>query len=147
MSLVDTPRHAAAASFQPPAAPPVAAARAPQTAGEVLDELTGVVNGTSGAILASIDGFAVAASSSMEDDAAHAAMLAAATGLARQLMMIGGGSELRQFVVDHDAGLLLLWPIGENLVLAMVAERTVDQSRLRSFVRSRVDLLRGARDR
>ncbi|MEM9040172.1 MAG: roadblock/LC7 domain-containing protein [Actinomycetota bacterium] len=145
MSVVEQTRAAAPSPFRPPPPPPGTVRPAPETPADVLDELTAVVTGAAGAVLASVDGFAIASSSNMEDDAAHAAMLAAATGLARQLMTIGGGNELRQLVVDHDEGLLLLWPIGEYLVLAMVAERTVDQSRLRAFVRSRVALLTGAR--
>jgi predicted regulator of Ras-like GTPase activity (Roadblock/LC7/MglB family) len=92
-------------------------------------------------LLASVDGFALAQSESMPDEAAHAAMLAAAIGLAHQLVLMGGGEQLRQLVIDHDGGLLLLWPIGDSRVLAMLTESTVDQTRLRRFVRSRASLL------
>ena len=113
----------------------------PTTAREALDELALVVPGARGAVLASVDGFAIARSDAMPNEAAHAAMLAAAVGLAHQLVQMGGGSELRQLVVDHDEGLLLLWPIGNDRVLAMLAAATVDQARLRNFVRSRARLL------
>ena len=103
--------------------------------------MTEVIVGARGALLASVDGFALAQSSSMPNEAAHAAMLAAAIGLARQLVRMGGGEQLRQLVVDHDGGLLLLWPIGESRVLAMLTESTVDQTRLRRFVRARASLL------
>ncbi len=126
----------------PPPPPPIGAERpAPATASEALDEMTEVIVGARGALLASIDGFALAHSESMPDEAAHAAMLAAAIGLAHQLVRMGGGEQLRQLVIDHDGGLLLLWPIGDSRVLAMLTESTVDQTRLRRFVRSRASLL------
>lgn len=113
----------------------------PQNATEVLDEMTEVIVGAHGALLASVDGFALAQSETMPNEASHAAMLAAAIGLAHQLIGMGGGEQLRQLVVDHDGGLLLLWPIGETRVLAMLTESNVDQTRLRRFVRSRASLL------
>jgi hypothetical protein len=56
---------------------------------------------------------------------------------------MGGGSELRQLVVDHDRGLLMVWPLGRRRILAMLTMTTVDQVRLRSFVRSRAAVLAG----
>jgi len=38
----------------------------------------------------------------MAEEAAYPAMLAAAVGLAHQLVAMGGGDHLRQLVVDHD---------------------------------------------
>lgn len=144
----------------PPAPPPSAnpwsapAASAPPTddlptppvdpAG-VLDELVAVVHGARAALLASTDGFSIATSSDLPDEPAHAAMLAAAVGLGHQLVEMGAGSELRQLVVDHDRGLLLVWPLGSNRILAMLTMTTVDQVRLRSFVRSRATVLAGGR--
>lgn len=117
----------------------------PTNATEVLDEMTEIIPGARGALLASVDGFGLAQSDTMPNDAAHAAMLAAAIGLAHQLVGMGGGNELRQLVVDHDNGLLLVWPIGSGRVLAMLTDVTVDQARLRGFVRSRAHLLAGTR--
>jgi predicted regulator of Ras-like GTPase activity (Roadblock/LC7/MglB family) len=94
--------------------------------------------------LASVDGFGLARSSSMSDDAAHPAMLAAAIGLAHQLVVAGGGRQLRQLVVDHDGGLMLVWPIGDERVLAVLATSTVEQRRVRSFVQARASSLIGA---
>ena len=126
----------------PPPPPPIGSQRpVPKNATEALDELTDVVLGARGALLASVDGFSLAQSESMPNEAAHAAMLAAAIGLAHQLVLMGGGAQLRQLVVDHDGGLLLLWPIGESRVLAMLTDSNVDQTRLRRFVRSRASLL------
>lgn len=134
----------------PPPAPlpplPAGAERpAPTNAAEALDEMTEVIAGARGALLASVDGFAFAQSESMPNEAAHAAMLAATIGLAHQLVRMGGGEQLRQLVVDHDGGLLLLWPIGDTRVLAMLTESTVDQTRLRRFVRARASLLADGR--
>jgi predicted regulator of Ras-like GTPase activity (Roadblock/LC7/MglB family) len=137
------PAHPAAVppppTFEPPAVAPARAV--PTTAGAALDELTEVIVGARGAVLASIDGFSIARSVSMPAEAAHAAMLAAAVGLGRRLVGMADGTELRQLVVDHDEGLLLLWPIGPRRVLAMLTDSRVDQLALRRFVRSRARLL------
>ena len=134
---------APSAGFSPP--PPPSSRSCPKvvptTAADVLDEMSEVVPGARGAVLASVDGFALARSDSMPDEAAHAAMISAAVGLAHQLVSMGGGTELRQLVVDHDEGLLLLWPIGTDRVLAMLTVSSVDQARLRGFVRARARLL------
>jgi predicted regulator of Ras-like GTPase activity (Roadblock/LC7/MglB family) len=79
----------------------------------------------------------------MPDSAAHAAVLAAGMGLAHQLAAMGGGSELRQLVIDHDQGLLLLWPLGSQRVLAILTSRKVDQQSLRGFVQSKAHWLAG----
>jgi len=110
----------------------------------VLDELVAVVHGALAALLASTDGFSIATSTELPDEPAHAAMLAAAVGLGHQLVQMGAGNELRQLVVDHDRGLLLVWPLGTNRILAMLTMTTVDQVRLRSFVRSRAGVLAGS---
>jgi predicted regulator of Ras-like GTPase activity (Roadblock/LC7/MglB family) len=109
-----------------------------------LDELVVSVEGVRSAILASVDGFGLARSASMTDEASHPAMLAAAVGLAHQLVTMGGGDQLRQLVVDHDGGLLLVWPLGDRRVLAVLASSTVDQRGARSFVRARLAALTGA---
>jgi len=101
---------------------------------DLLDGLVGSVDGVNGAILASVDGFGLARSSSMANEAAHPAMLAAAVGLAHQLVDMGRGTTLRQLLVDHDGGLLLVWPIGAERVLAVLAANQVDQRSTRAFV-------------
>jgi predicted regulator of Ras-like GTPase activity (Roadblock/LC7/MglB family) len=101
------------------------------------------VPGVDGAILASVDGFGIAHSSTMTDEAAHPAMLAAAVGLAHQLVAMGGGASLRQLVVDHDGGLLLVWPIGAQRVLAVLAASSVQQRVLRTFVQGHAVALAG----
>jgi predicted regulator of Ras-like GTPase activity (Roadblock/LC7/MglB family) len=109
----------------------------------ILDELSTTVAGAYGAILASIDGFSIARSSSVVNQASHSAMLAAAVGLSHQLVAMGGGRELRQLVVEHDTGLLLIWPIGSQRVLAVLTAATVDQGHLRDFVQVRAKWLSG----
>ncbi len=128
----------------PPPPPGARVARPkPTTVQETLDELTREIPGALGAILASVDGFTIASSASLPDEPAHAAMLAAANGLAQQLVDMGGGEQLRQLVVDHDGGLLLMWPIGPKRVVALLTMSTVDQARLRGFVRAHARLLAG----
>ena len=109
----------------------------------ILDELISVVDGVNDALLASVDGFAVARSANMPNSAAHAAVLAAGMGLAYQLAAMGGGTELRQLVIDHDQGLLLLWPLGSQRVLAILTSRKADQQSLRGFVESKAHWLAG----
>jgi predicted regulator of Ras-like GTPase activity (Roadblock/LC7/MglB family) len=109
-----------------------------------LDELVGTVEGVRCAVLASVDGFGVARSGPMTDEASHPAMLAAALGLARQLVVMGGGSQLRQLVVDHDGGLMLVRPIGDQRVLAVLATVSVDQRGIHSFVEAWASWLVGA---
>jgi predicted regulator of Ras-like GTPase activity (Roadblock/LC7/MglB family) len=133
---------------QPMPAPMSAATPAPSSTATdptaILDELIDQVDGVRSAILASVDGFGLARSTSMTDEASHPAMLAAAIGLAHQLVVMGGGTQLRQFVVDHDGGLLLVWPIGDQRVLAVLAATGVEQRRVRSFVQSHAVWLAGA---
>ena len=113
----------------------------------ILDELVDTIDGVRSAILASVDGFGLARSRSMDDEASHPAMLAAAVGLAHQLVAMSGGDRLRQLVVDHDSGLLLVWPIGDQRVLAVLASSTVEQRNARAFVRTRHAALSGASSR
>ncbi len=130
--------------FAPPPPPGARATRPkPTTVQEALDDLTREIPGARGAILASVDGFTIAASATLPDEPAHAAMLAAANGLALQLVEMADGTQLRQLVVDHDGGLLLMWPIGNRRVVAMLTVSTVDQARLRGFVRAHARLLSG----
>ncbi|TFH13254.1 MAG: roadblock/LC7 domain-containing protein [Acidimicrobiales bacterium] len=127
-----------------PDGPSTAASPATISMVEVLDDLTEQVEDVRGAILASVDGFGLACSTSMDDEPSHPAMLAAAVGLARQLAVIGGGNSLHQLVVDHDAGLLLVWPIGTQRVLALLASTRVDQRQLRAVVQNHASTLAGS---
>jgi predicted regulator of Ras-like GTPase activity (Roadblock/LC7/MglB family) len=142
------PAAGGAMPFTAPLAPPLPAPNQASDAPAppltlILDELIAVVDGVNGALLASVDGFAVARSANMPSSPAHAAVLAAGMGLAHQLAAMGGGSELRQLVIDHDQGLLLLWPLGGQRVLAILTSRKVDQQSLRGFVQSKAHWLAG----
>lgn len=130
--------------FAPPPPPgSKVAGRRPATVQEALDLLTVEIPGARGAILASVDGFTIASSATLPDDPSHAAVLAAANGLALQLVGLAAGEQLRQLVVDHDGGLLLMWPIGKQRVVALLCVSNVDQARLRGFVRAHARLLAG----
>ena len=147
MSGFVPPRPAAAgtpwtAPPRPADAPPVEPAVIDDPVA-ALDDLTEQIEGVTGAILASVDGFGLARSTSMADEPSHPAMLAAAVGLAHQLVAMGGGETLRQLVVDHDAGLMLVWPIGAQRVLAVLASRRVDQRALRAAVQRHAPTLAG----
>lgn len=142
----------APAGVNPPAASPSPVTNVPESVrnpasssdlGAILDELTATVAGAYGAILASVDGFSIARSSSVVNQPAHSAMLAAAVGLSHQLVAMGGGRELRQLVVEHDTGFLLIWPVGEKRVLAVLTAASVDQRHLREFVQARANWLSG----
>ncbi len=122
-------------------APSPVARTTPVGPAAALDHLIESVAATRGAVLASVDGFPLAKSANMPAEPAHSAMLAAAIGLARQLVGMAGGTNLRQLVVDHDGGLLLVWPIGSQRVLAVIADATVDQRLLRGFVQANVRVL------
>jgi predicted regulator of Ras-like GTPase activity (Roadblock/LC7/MglB family) len=134
-----------AAGWTAPATPPPApvAPPSPVDPATALDELVDEIGGVRGAILASVDGFGLARSTSMNEEPSHPAMLAAAVGLAHQLVAMGGGEQLRQLVVDHDGGLLLVWPIGAQRVLAVLASPAVEQRRLRAFVQRCAPTLSG----
>ncbi len=129
----------------PPSATPTSVPATTPPLALVLDELVASVDGVHGALLASVDGFAVARNSTMPNSAAHAAILAAGMGLAHQLAAMGGGTELRQLVIDHDQGLLLLWPLGTQRVLALLTTRRVDQQAMRQFVQAKAHWLAGDR--
>lgn len=115
----------------------------PPLLASVLNDLVTQVSGASGALLASVDGFGLAHSASMPDEPAHPAMLAAAVGLAHQLAAMGGGDTLRQLVLEHDRGLVVVWPCGAGRVLAVLAAKTVDQRMMRRAVHDRMTLLSG----
>ena len=117
-----------------PSLPDPAAVEAPAGPEQVLDELVEAVPGVHGLVLASADGFAVATSSGVDDGPAHAAMLAAVTALAEQLVEAGGGRELRQLAADHELGVVLVWPIGNHRSLAVIADTVFDHRRLRMLV-------------
>lgn len=131
---------APAAVVTGPLAPPTTT----RTLADVLDELIDDVAEARAALLVSVDGFSIARNTSTSDEPAHSAMLAAAVGLGHQLAAMGGGETLRQLVIEHDAGLIVVWPIGTSRVLAVLTSAQVEQRRLRAFVIDNVRDLVGA---
>jgi predicted regulator of Ras-like GTPase activity (Roadblock/LC7/MglB family) len=109
-----------------------------------LDDLTISNTEVTGAILGTVDGFTIARSTSMADEPSHAAMLAAAVGIAHPLVAMGGGKLLRRLVIEHDAGLMIVWPLGADRVLAVLASGRVDQRALQGAVQRHARLLSGA---
>ena len=138
------PSHATTTS-PPPVPATFASPIMPTDPSAVLDHLVAQVAGVDAALLASVDGFGIAQSSSMSDEPAHPAMLAAVVGLAHQLAAMGGGDTLRQLVVEHERGLVVIWPTGGERVLAVLASTSVDQRALRRAVQERSSVLSGAR--
>ncbi|MEM8621334.1 MAG: roadblock/LC7 domain-containing protein [Actinomycetota bacterium] len=121
-TVVDSPNDAVAA-------PPVPDMRL------VLADVVRGASGARNAVLVSGDGFALAASGA-DDPTEHAAMTAAALGLGRQLTASAGGQDLRQLVIDHDGGLIFVWPIGGCRAVCVLADNDVDQRGLRRLVRA-----------
>jgi predicted regulator of Ras-like GTPase activity (Roadblock/LC7/MglB family) len=102
-----------------------------------LDEMVAGIPGVRGAMLASVDGFTIASSRTLSDDPAHAAMLAATLGVGNQIIALGNGSAVRQLVIDHDGGLIIVRPLGQARVLAVVADTNLDQIQLGVTVQAR----------
>jgi predicted regulator of Ras-like GTPase activity (Roadblock/LC7/MglB family) len=108
----------------------------------VLDGLT-AVRGVRSAVLSTTDGFGLAHSASVLDDPGAAAMFAAALAISAQLAAIDDGADVRQLVVDHDNGLMIVRPIGDRRVLAVLADGDLDQRHLRAAVHETMSSLAG----
>ena len=97
--------------------------------GWLLDDLVRRIREVSKAIILSQDGIALGASQTLErDDAEHLAALAAgfqslARGAARHF---GGGSGVRQTIIEMEAGFLLVSAAGSGTCLAVIAEPGAD---------------------
>jgi len=97
--------------------------------GWLLDDLVRRISEVSKAVILSQDGIALAASQTLErDDAEHLAALAAgfqslARGAARHF---GGGSGVRQTIIEMEAGFLLVSAAGSGTCLAVIAEPGAD---------------------
>ncbi|MEM9514800.1 MAG: roadblock/LC7 domain-containing protein [Actinomycetota bacterium] len=128
MELVKTAVDPQRAPLAAPAAP------AEPSAHLVLADIVRGAPGARAAVLVSADGFAVASTGSA-DPTANAAMAAAALGLGRQLATSAGGQDLRQLVIDHDGGLIFVWPVGDRRAVCVFADNDVDQRGLRRLVR------------
>jgi predicted regulator of Ras-like GTPase activity (Roadblock/LC7/MglB family) len=97
--------------------------------GWLLDDLVRRISEVSKAVILSQDGIALGASQTLErDDGEHLAALAAgfqslARGAARHF---GGGSGVRQTIIEMEAGFLLVSAAGSGTCLAVIAEPGAD---------------------
>ena len=95
----------------------------------LLDDLVRRVRHVSKAVVLSQDGMALGASQALgRDDAEHLAALAAgfqslARGAGRHF---GGGSGVRQTIIEMEAGFLLVSAAGSGTCLAVIAESGAD---------------------
>ena len=95
----------------------------------LLDDLVRRVRHVSKAVILSQDGMALGASQALgRDDAEHLAALAAgfqslARGAGRHF---GGGSGVRQTIIEMEAGFLLVSAAGSGTCLAVIAEPGAD---------------------
>jgi len=95
----------------------------------LLDDLVRRVSHVSKVVILSQDGIALGASRALgRDDAEHLAALAAgfqslARGAARHF---GGGSGVRQTIIEMEAGFLLVSAAGSGTCLAVIAESGAD---------------------
>lgn len=95
----------------------------------LLDDLVRRVRHVSKAVILSQDGMALGASQALgRDDAEHLAALAAgfqslARGAGRHF---GGGSGVRQTIIEMEAGFLLVSAAGSGACLAVIAESAAD---------------------
>ena len=97
--------------------------------GWLLDDLVRRISEVSKAVILSQDGIALAASQTLDrDDAEHLAALAAgfqslARGAARHF---GGGSGVRQTIIEMESGFLLTSAAGSGTCLAVITEQGAD---------------------
>src|SRR5579864_4955252 len=95
----------------------------------LLDDLVRRVAHITKAVILSQDGMTLGASDTLErDDAEHLAALAAgfqslARGAGRHF---GGGSGVRQTIIEMEAGFLLVSAAGSGTCLAVIAEQGAD---------------------
>ena len=94
----------------------------------LLDDLVRRVAPISRAVILSQDGIALGASGTLaRDDAEHLAALAAGfQSLARGAGRHFGGGEVRQTVIEMEAGFLLVTAAGRGTCLAVLAEQGAD---------------------
>jgi predicted regulator of Ras-like GTPase activity (Roadblock/LC7/MglB family) len=94
----------------------------------LLDDLVRQVAPITKAVILSQDGIALGASGTLaRDDAEHLAALAAGfQSLARGAGRHFGGGEVRQTVIEMEAGFLLVTAAGSGTCLAVLAEQGAD---------------------
>ena len=101
------------------------------------------VAGVIGAALASADGRSVAHSDHLIHDPSRAAMIAATMGLAGQLIGVVGGRELEEVIVRSETGFVIVYAVGAEGVLTVLARPSTNLHHINTEVRARLESLRG----
>lgn len=109
----------------------------------ILNSVVRSVAGLIGAALATADGRSVAHSDHLTHDPSRAAMIAATMGLAGQLIGVVGGSQLEEVVVRSDTGYVIVYAVGSEAVLTVLARPSTNLHHITTEVRSRMESLRG----
>ena len=108
----------------------------------ILNSLVRSVAGVLGAAIASADGRSIAHSDQLNHDPSRAAMIAATMGLAGQLIGVVGGRQLEEVVVRSDAGSVIVFAVGTEGVLTVLAKPSTNLHHITTEVRARVETLR-----
>lgn len=108
----------------------------------ILNSLVRSVAGVSGAAIASADGRSIAHSDQLGHDPGRAAMIAATMGLAGQLIGVVGGRRLEEVIVRSDAGSVIVYAVGTEGVLTVLARPSTNLHHISTEVRTRIETLR-----
>ncbi len=108
----------------------------------ILNSIVRSVAGVIGTALASADGRSVAHSDHLMHDPSRSAMIAATMGLAGQLIGVVGGRELEEVIVRSETGIVIVYAVGPEGVLTVLARPSTNLHHVNSEVRSRLDSLR-----
>ena len=108
----------------------------------ILNSIVRSVAGVIGTALASADGRSVAHSDHLMHDPNRSAMTAATMGLAGQLISVVGGRELEEVIVRSETGIVIVYAVGAEGVLTVLARPSTNLHHVNSEVRSRLESLR-----
>lgn len=110
----------------------------------ILNSVVRSVAGVIGAALATVDGRSVAHSDHLQNDPRLAAMIAATMGLGGQLIGAVGGSTLDEVTVRSDTGYVIVYAVGTEAVLTVMARPSTNLHHIKTEVSARLDTLRSA---
>ena len=110
----------------------------------ILNSLVRSIPGVIGAAIATADGRSVAHSDQLAHDAGRSAMIAATMGLAGQLIGVVGGRQLEDVVVRSDTGFVIVYAVGNEGVLTVLARPSTNLHHVATEVRTRGESLRMA---
>ncbi|MCU1399421.1 MAG: diacylglyceryl transferase [Acidimicrobiales bacterium] len=110
----------------------------------ILNSLVRSIPGVIGAAIATADGRSVAHSDQLTHDAGRSAMIAATMGLAGQLIGVVGGHQLEDVVVRSDTGYVIVYAVGNEGVLTVLARPSTNLHHVGTEVRTRGESLRMA---